>query len=399
MARRKESGEHTPDNTASQEQEGQQETAKGKKSEEGVDRAGQPAKPAAAAAKEKLEEKTKEMAQTTKAQAPVQRMRKYNIRMLIASIAMLMILCGILLFRIRELNNTVADIMVQLGKATQLAVQQEEQLQKLTEELAAAMENGGQSGDGQSGTGQNTGTSQGDNSQQGGEGGEEITAAHKVYLTFDDGPSTNTQKILDILDQYDVKATFFVLGKESDSAKESLKKIVEAGHTLAMHSYTHKYSDVYESVESFAADFAKEQEYLYDVTGVVCNVYRFPGGSSNTVSKINMKDCAKYLDSQGVRFFDWNISSGDGGSYLVPVETLVENCTKNISKHSTSVILMHDSAGKSTTVEALPTIIETILEMEDTVILPITDETTPIQHIKWRDSDTEETDETKQAEQ
>ena len=100
-----------------------------------------------------------------------------------------------------------------------------------------------------------------------------------------------------------------------------------------------------------------------------------------------MKEFAQYLDSQDVRFFDWNISSGDGGSYLFPTETIIENCTSNISKYGTSVVLMHDSAGKSTTLEALPTIIEKIQAMEDTVILPVTGGTEPVQHIQWQDGD------------
>ena len=137
-------------------------------------------------------------------------------------------------------------------------------------------------------------------------------------------------------------------------------------------------------MENFAADFEKERAYLLDVTGVESTIYRFPGGSSNTVSETDMREFAEYLDSQGVRFFDWNISSGDGGSFLVPVEMLIENCTAAIKDHSTSVVLMHDAAGKTTTREALPTIIETIQAMDDTVLLPITEETMPVQHIQWK---------------
>lgn len=217
----------------------------------------------------------------------------------------------------------------------------------------------------------------------------EVTAAHKVYLTFDDGPSIYTQDILDILDRYDVKATFFVLGKENESMKEKLKDIADAGHTIGMHSYTHEYSEVYASVESFAGDLAKIQDYIYDVTGVWSTVYRFPGGSSNKVSKISMDTFAKYLDGQGIVFFDWNSSSGDGGPVLLPVETIVENCMKGISKRDTTVILMHDAAGKRTTVDALPKLIESIQALEDTVILPITENTKPIQHIQW-ESDAED---------
>ena len=106
-----------------------------------------------------------------------------------------------------------------------------------------------------------------------------------------------------------------------------------------MHSYSHKYSELYASEEAFEADFLKLQGYLEDVTGVKSKVYRFPGGSSNTVSKVNMGIYADYLDSQEVRFFDWNISSGDGGSAVLPVETLVENVTGGIPENQISVVL------------------------------------------------------------
>lgn len=214
-----------------------------------------------------------------------------------------------------------------------------------------------------------------------------VTAAHKVYLTFDDGPSTNTEKILDILDSYDVKATFFVVGKESDTAKEALMQIVERGHTLGMHSYSHKYSEIYSSEEAFAEDFVKLRSYLEEVTGVTSDIYRFPGGSSNSVSKLDMHMLIDFLDEENVRFYDWNVSSGDASKTQLSVEQLVKNATKGIGQRSVSVILMHDAVDKATTVEALPIIIEKILAMEDTVILPITEDTAPVQHIQRDNND------------
>lgn len=219
-----------------------------------------------------------------------------------------------------------------------------------------------------------------------------LSAAHKVYLTFDDGPSSNTGKILDILDAYHVKATFFVVGKEGEWAREALADIAERGHTLGMHSYSHRYADIYASVENFAEDFVKLRGYLEEVTGVVSDVYRFPGGSSNTVSDIDMHEFAEYLESWGVRFFDWNAASGDGGSRLLTVEELVENSLKGIRGRETTVILLHDAAGKPTTVEALPEILEGILAMEDTVILPITEATKPVQHIRMEENSETEVD-------
>lgn len=210
-------------------------------------------------------------------------------------------------------------------------------------------------------------------------GQEEI---HKVYLTFDDGPSIYTNDILDILDSYNVKATFFVVGKEETNAEEALQRIVDEGHTLGMHSYSHKYKELYESMDSFTQDFARIRDYIYQATGEESVCYRFPGGSSNTVSEIDMHDFIDYLDSQGVEYYDWNVSSGDGGSMKLSTDTLLENCTKDIDTRDTSIILLHDSAEKPTTVEALPDIIENILARPDTVILPITENTRPIHHIE-----------------
>ena len=109
-------------------------------------------------------------------------------------------------------------------------------------------------------------------------------AEYKVYLTFDDGPSMMTDDILDILAQYDVKATFFVVGKTKPELMPMYKRIVEEGHTIGMHSYSHRYQDIYESLPSFEADLDKIQELIYNETGVWSKFYRFPGGSSNKVS-------------------------------------------------------------------------------------------------------------------
>lgn len=203
----------------------------------------------------------------------------------------------------------------------------------------------------------------------------------QVYLTFDDGPSSNTDQILDILKEYDVKATFFVVGKTDERSVKAYQRIVDEGHTLAMHSYSHKYDEIYESKEAFAKDLNSLQEYLYETTGVWPRIYRFPGGSSNTVSKVDMQELIEYLTDIGITYFDWNVASGDAVSRTLPAETIVSNCLSGIEKQKESVILMHDASNKGTTVEALPRIIEAIQERGDTGILPITDETVPVQHI------------------
>ena len=207
------------------------------------------------------------------------------------------------------------------------------------------------------------------------------SSGKKVYLTFDDGPSSNTDQILDILKDYDVKATFFVVGKTDERSVKAYQRIVEEGHTLAMHSYSHKYDEIYESKEAFARDLNSLQEYLYETTGVWPRIYRFPGGSSNTVSKVDMQELIEYLTDIGITYFDWNVASGDAVSRTLPAETIVNNCLSGIEKQKESVILMHDASNKGTTIEALPQIIEAIQEQGDTELLPITDETVPVQHI------------------
>ena len=207
------------------------------------------------------------------------------------------------------------------------------------------------------------------------------SSGKKVYLTFDDGPSSNTDQILDILKDYDVKATFFVVGKTDERSVKAYQRIVEEGHTLAMHSYSHRYDGIYESKEAFARDLNSLQEYLYETTGVWPRIYRFPGGSSNTVSKVDMQELIEYLTDIGITYFDWNVASGDAVSRTLPAETIVNNCLSGIEKQKESVILMHDASNKGTTIEALPQIIEAIQEQGDAELLPITDETVPVQHI------------------
>lgn len=212
----------------------------------------------------------------------------------------------------------------------------------------------------------------------------------KIYLTFDDGPSNNTAEILDILKEYDVKATFFVVGREDEQSKEMYRRIVSEGHTLGMHSYSHKYSEIYQSMESFTSDLTSLQEYLYETTGIWSRYYRFPGGSSNTVSQVDMNELMKYLDDSGIMYYDWNIASGDAISGQIGTQDIVDNCMEKIQGMQECMILMHDASQKNTTVEALPIVIESIKNMEDTELLPITDETVPVQHRKASEATNEE---------
>lgn len=211
---------------------------------------------------------------------------------------------------------------------------------------------------------------------------EEKEAVKYVHLTFDDGPSTSTDQILDILKEYDVKATFFVNGREDEQSIARYQRIVAEGHTLGMHSYSHKYGEVYASKEAFIEDTEKLQKLLADVTGVKPTLYRFPGGSSNRVSGADMDELIDWLDEQGIAYFDWNISSGDSSSGGLSVQQIVSNCTGTIRNHEEPVILMHDSAAKKTTVEALPLVIEKIQAMEGVQMTAITEDTQPVHHIR-----------------
>lgn len=204
---------------------------------------------------------------------------------------------------------------------------------------------------------------------------------HKVYLTFDDGPSSNTPQILDILKEHGIKATFFVVGKGGESSKELYRRIVEEGHTLAMHSYSHKYSSLYSSVESFEKDFSEIQNYLYEVTGEECLFYRFPGGSSNKVSDVDMTEFIHCLNERGITYFDWNVSGGDATAQAYTSEKLVENVVTDVVKYKTSVVLLHDAESKGATVKALEPLIEALKGM-GAELLPIDENTTVVQHIE-----------------
>lgn len=203
---------------------------------------------------------------------------------------------------------------------------------------------------------------------------------HKVYLTFDSIPGENTDKILDVLKQYQVKATFFVTGDKSDEAKAVYKRIVKEGHTLGMHSFCNQYSTIYASTEAFEKDYNKLSAYLKKVTGEDSLYYRFPGGSSNQISNVNMAEFVHVLNEKNISYFDWNVSAGDtSGDYTV--DDIVNNVTDGIENYKTSVVLLHDGEDKATTVEALGPLIEALQKM-DASILPIDENTKVIQYIK-----------------
>lgn len=203
---------------------------------------------------------------------------------------------------------------------------------------------------------------------------------HEVYLTFDGSPNENTDKILDVLKKYGVKATFFVTGDDSEEMQAVYKRIVAEGHTLGMHSYSNQYSKIYASVEDFEQDFDQLSDYLKEVTGEESMYYRFPGGSSNEISNVNMAEFVRILNQKGITYFDWNVSAGDTSANYT-VEDVIANVTVGVSRYKTSVVLLHDGEDKETTVEALGPLIEALQKMKAS-ILPIGKDTKVIQYIK-----------------
>lgn len=202
-----------------------------------------------------------------------------------------------------------------------------------------------------------------------------------AYLTFDDGPSENTYQILDILDRYNVKATFFMVTKEDEASVQRCKAIADRGHALGMHSNTHVYSEIYATLDSFREDVQKIHDWLYQATGQDVRLYRFPGGSSNTVSNVDMSTLIDCVTSMGYIYYDWNVSSGDASSKPVSAEQMIENIKSQSEGYSRVMILMHDATVKTETVRALSGIIEA-LQNAGYQIVPITNNTRPIQHVK-----------------
>ena len=178
-----------------------------------------------------------------------------------------------------------------------------------------------------------------------------------IYLTFDDGPKEGTTNIiLDILKSENVKATFFVTNSGPDSL---IKREYNEGHTVGLHTATHNYSTVYSSVNNYYNDLLQVQNRVKRITGYESKIIRFPGGSSNTISKKYSKGImttlTKDVVNKGYHYFDWNVDSDDAGSARSS-KTVYNNVVKNLSKNRANVILMHDI--KPQTRDALKSIIQ-----------------------------------------
>ena len=182
-----------------------------------------------------------------------------------------------------------------------------------------------------------------------------------AYLTFDDGPSDNTIAILDFLKQKNIQATFFVTGNEH--RLDVYKRIVDEGHTLGNHTYGHDYNQIYRSTEAFFADVEKLNDLLEKATGQRSSILRFPGGSNNTISRHAggtgiMEVMRKEAKAKGYNFFDWNVDSSDASKSKQSMDVIVKSVIGGSQYTNQAVILMHDAPAKTTTVDALPQIVE-----------------------------------------
>jgi peptidoglycan/xylan/chitin deacetylase (PgdA/CDA1 family) len=179
-------------------------------------------------------------------------------------------------------------------------------------------------------------------------GGPQVDGTGKViYLTFDDGPSDYTLELLKVLEKYNVKATFFVTG----SAKlDYLPMIAAGGHSIGLHSVTHKYNEIYASDDAFFSDLYKMQSLVEAKIGYKTWLMRFPGGSSNKVSKDYcpgiMTRLTKAVEDQGFHYFDWNVDSDDAGKAKTADEVF-RNVTNGCAKKNNAIVLQHDIKGYS----------------------------------------------------
>ena len=202
-----------------------------------------------------------------------------------------------------------------------------------------------------------------------------------IYLTFDDGPNRyTTPKVLKILKQNNVKATFFEL-KPAKKDFDLTKRVLDEGHTLAMHGYQHKYDIIYRSEKTYHQNLDKLRNLFFEKFGVWCTLTRFPGGSSNTCSSYNpgiMTRLTKKLDGWGYHYFDWNVSSGDASRGTTPAQEM-HNLKKETTKGHDSVVLMHDFYNNQPTLKSLDKYIK-YAKKKGYTFMPLTASTAEVHH-------------------
>jgi len=173
---------------------------------------------------------------------------------------------------------------------------------------------------------------------------ETVTPAEKtIYLTFDDGPSRYTGRLLDVLDRYGAKATFFVTAQDP-RYYDQIARAFRGGHSVGVHTTSHDYNKIYASEQAFFEDFFNMEEVIREQTGSYTRLFRFPGGSSNTVSNFNpgiMSRLTRAMNDMGYQYYDWNVYSGDAGD-TTKTDQIIKNIKEGCAQHKYSVVLQHD---------------------------------------------------------
>lgn len=178
-----------------------------------------------------------------------------------------------------------------------------------------------------------------------------------VYLTFDDGPTkVVTDNLLDILKEYNVKATFFVVGKEIPGRETILKRIYDEGHSIGLHTYSHNEKKIYSNPQTFIDEMIKTREMVKEITGCECNIIRFPWGSYNQYFHLN-QNMIDTLHKQNFKIYDWNCNLEDGIYPNLSTDKLVRNSKKYKTDYPDIIVLMHCNFNNKNTVKALPEII------------------------------------------
>ena len=200
-----------------------------------------------------------------------------------------------------------------------------------------------------------------------------------MYLTFDDGPSReNTDAVLDILKEKNIKATFFVIGEYVEKYPETARRIVSEGHTVGIHCYIHDYNTLYASKESYIADFEKAYETVKNIMGVEPKLFRFPGGSINAYNKDVCRDIIEEMEKRGFIYYDWNAGVEDATGKDSSPSQLIKNARESTLGRKKIVLLAHDRV--KNTVLCLDGLID---EFSDYVMKPLTEDITPVQFVRF----------------
>ncbi|MBR6789485.1 MAG: polysaccharide deacetylase [Oscillospiraceae bacterium] len=191
-----------------------------------------------------------------------------------------------------------------------------------------------------------------------------LPAERVIYLTFDDGPSKNTAAVLDVLKEEGVKATFFVIGAETERGTSLYRRIIDEGHAMGLHTYTHRYGEIYESADSYLEDIGKLSDHLEKTVGIRPKIFRFPGGSNNSTADGEvLAEIKKRAEKEGLCWFDWNALGKDDRSWVSDPWDICQSVIETGGEKKRIVVLMHDDGMRTTAAEAVSLIIDHYREL------------------------------------